>query len=283
MDEPRLAEVGGGGRPIVEGLMGSLVIVEREVAAQAATSFAGCGVFGEINLLVLYAAPQALGENVVAASATAIHADLHASAQQQLGVLRAGEMAPLVAVPNLRFGLSQGGAGASQDKGQFERVGQLPGNHIAAEPIQHGHQVHPAVQQPKVGNVDAENVVGVAGGDMPQKIGENPVFGGRFAGVGPRDDAGDAHLAHLALHPLAVEPQDRRDLARAVERVGRVQLVDAALEGQFFRAGQHGLVIQAGAVEAEQVALGGQAQVGLFPFQQRQALSAGQVRGQIFF
>jgi len=245
--------------------------------------FAWVGIFGEVNLLVLDAAPQALGENVVAASAPAIHADLNASTQQQLGVLWAGEMAPLVAVPDLGLGLSQGGASARQDKGQFERVGQLPGEHVTAEPIQHRHQVYPAVQQPNVGNVDAENVVGVAGGEMPQKIGENPMFGRLFAGVGTGNDAGDAHLAHLALHPLAVEPQDRGDLARAVERVSRVQLVDAALEGQLCRAGQHGLVIQAGAVQGEQVALGRQAEVGLFPFQQRQPFSAGQVRGQIFF
>ena len=118
---------------------------------------------------------------------------------------------------------------------------------------------------------------------MPQKIGENPVFGGLFAGVGTGHDASDAHLAHVALHQLAVEPQDHRDLARAIERVGRVQLVDAALERQLFRAGRHGLVIQAGAVEGEQVALGGQVQFRLFAFQQRQAFSAGQVRGQIFF
>jgi hypothetical protein len=126
-------------------------------------------------------------------------------------------------------------------------------------------------------------VIGIAGRDMPQKIGENPVFGGLFAGVGTRYDASDAHLAHMALHQLAVEPQDHRDLARAVERVVRVQLVDAAFESQFFRAGQRRLVIQAGAVQGEQFALGGQAQFRLFAFQQSQAFSAGQVRGQIFF
>src|SRR3989337_3929948 len=79
-----LAEVDSGGRSVGEGLMGSLVIVEREIAAETALRFAGMGIFGEIDLLVLDGAPQALGENVVVASATAIHADLHASAQQQL-------------------------------------------------------------------------------------------------------------------------------------------------------------------------------------------------------
>ena len=96
------------------------------------------------------------------------------------------------------------------------------------------------MQQPNVGakRIDAPNVIGVAGGDMPQKIRENPVFGSGFAGIGPRHDASNAHLAHVALDQLAVELQDYGDFARAVERVGRVQLVDAPLDGQLGRAGR---------------------------------------------
>ena len=109
------------------------------------------------------------------------------------------------------------------------------------------------------------------------------MFGGLLAGVGSRHNAGDPHLAHVALHQLAVEPQHHSNLARAVEGIFRVQLVDVALERQLFGAGRHGLVIQTGAVQGEQVALGRQAQFRLFAFQQRQAFSAGQVRGQIFF
>ena len=91
----------------------------------------------------------------------------------------------------------------------------------------------------------------------------------------------------MALNGLAVEGhlllEHRRDLARAVEGMGGVQLVDAPLEVQLFRRGRHRLIVQAGAVERQQVALGLQAQVGRIAFQQRQTLSAGQVRGQIFF
>ena len=89
---------------------------------------------------------------------------------------------------------------------------------------------------------------------------KNPMFGGPFAGVRSGTDAGDAHLAHMALNRLAVDRhlrlQQHGELARAVEGTGRVQLVDAPLEVEFFRAGRHRLVVQAGTVEAEQVALG---------------------------
>src|SRR5260221_12675181 len=98
-------EVHGGRCLVAERLVRAFVVVERKVSAQAVVGFAWAGIFGEIHLLVFYAAPEALGENVVAATAPAIHADLHAGAQQQFGVLRAGEMTALVAVPNLGFGL----------------------------------------------------------------------------------------------------------------------------------------------------------------------------------
>lgn len=130
---------------------------------------------------------------------------------------------------------------------------------------------------------DAPDVIGVACREMSQKIRKNAVFGGRLAGVGTRDDGGDAHFAHMALHQLAVEPQDHCYLAGAVERAVRVKLVDAPLDGQFFRAGWQRLVVQVRAIEAEQLALGLQVYVGMVAVDKRQPVSAAQVRGQIFF
>ena len=281
------AEVHHGRRLVTERLVRPLVVVELEVATQVVSGLAGCRIFGEVDLLVLDRAPQALGEDVVARSTAAIHADLHAGREQQVEVLRTGEVAALVAVPDLGRGLRQGPLGTLEHKGQCERVGQLPGDHVATVPIQHGHQVEPAGQQADVGDVDAPNVVGVAGGDMAQKIRKNPVFGVALAGVGSGTDARDAHLAHMALDGLAVDhqlgPQHRPDLARAVEGMGSVHLVDAPLDRQLFRAGGHRLVVETGAVEGQQVALGLQAQIARVAFQQGQAFSAGQVRGQIFF
>jgi len=51
---------------------------------------------------------------------------------------------------------------------------------------------------------------------MPQQVGINRMVARRTAGVWPRRDAGDAHLAHVPLHRFAIErdtlpPQLRRD------------------------------------------------------------------------
>jgi hypothetical protein len=91
----------------------------------------------------------------------------------------------------------------------------------------------------------------------------------------------------MALDGLAVDGhlllQFDGDLARAVEGMRGADLVDAPLDVQVFGRGRHRLVVQTGPVEGEQIALGRQAQFGLAAFQQCQAFSAGQIRGQIFF
>ena len=87
--------------------MWALRVVERKIAAQARPGVARGGIFGQADLLVLDGAPQALGENVVARAAATVHTDLDAGRKQQGGVLGAGEMAPLVAVPDRRRGLGQ--------------------------------------------------------------------------------------------------------------------------------------------------------------------------------
>ena len=63
------------------------------------------------------------------------------------------------------------------------------------------------------------------------------MFGGLLAGVGTRNDTGDTHFAHVPLDQLAIEPQRHGNLARAVERILRVQLVDAPLDDQLCGAG----------------------------------------------
>ena len=140
------AEVHCGRRLVIERLVRALVVVELEVAPQVVSGLAGRSVFGEVDLLVLDRAPQALGEDVVARATAAIHADLYAGREQQVEVLRTGEVAALVAVPDLGRGLRQGPLGTREHKGQCERVGQLPGDHVATVPVQHGHQIDPARQ-----------------------------------------------------------------------------------------------------------------------------------------
>ena len=158
-----------------------------------------------------------------AGAAAAIHADLrqrprsrlHARRQQQIGVLGAGKVAALVAVADLGLGLpapgarpgGQRGLSAGEHKADVEGIGQLPGDHITAVPVQHGDQVEPTGEETDIGDIDAPDVVGVGDGQMAQKIGKNTVFRGPSAQVGSRADTGDPHLPHVALDRFAVDGQ----------------------------------------------------------------------------
>ena len=85
---------------IAERLVGTPVVVEVEVPGQPLAGLFGSGVVVAIDLLILDGAPESLGEDVVERAALAVHANLNILFSKQGQVLRAGEVAALVAVPD---------------------------------------------------------------------------------------------------------------------------------------------------------------------------------------
>jgi len=75
---------------------------------------------------------------------------------KQVQVLRAGEMAALIAVPDRRRRLRQGLFDGDEHEAQLQGLVELPTHHIARVPVQDGHQVHPAAAQSDVGDVDVD-------------------------------------------------------------------------------------------------------------------------------
>jgi hypothetical protein len=65
----------------------------------------------------------------------------------------------------------------------------------------------------------------------------------------------------MALNRLAVDldlhlqMQHRRYASGAVERISGIDLIDPMLDGDLLRRGRHRVVVQAGAVQTEQVSL----------------------------
>src|SRR6266496_2301959 len=96
-----------GGRPIGEGLMGPRMVVIPEILGQARPCFTGIGIVVQIHLLIFHTPPQPFNKDVVQRATLAVHTDLDARRQQDTGVLRTGEMAALIAVPDRRGRLRQ--------------------------------------------------------------------------------------------------------------------------------------------------------------------------------
>lgn len=87
--------------------MDALLIVKAQVGTQALPRLTWRRVVVQIHLLLFDSTPQPFSENVVQCVPFAIHADAHIMRKQQLRVLRAGKLAALIAIPNLRPGLRE--------------------------------------------------------------------------------------------------------------------------------------------------------------------------------
>ncbi len=102
----------------------------------------------------------------------------------------------------------------------------------------------------------APDVIGMLRGNITQQVGIDTIVGQPFAQVRPWRDAGDPHLAHVALYPLAIDRcevllQQHSQLPRAIKWVRRVEFVDAVLDRHFLRRWRFGLIIQTPAADTE--------------------------------
>src|SRR5438552_2473505 len=84
-------------------LMRAGLIIEADPLADAGFRFAAIAVALEIDVLMLQRAPQPLDEDIVHPPAAAVHRDLDASLSERASEGRAGELAALVGVEDLRL------------------------------------------------------------------------------------------------------------------------------------------------------------------------------------
>ena len=125
----------------------------------------------EVNVLPFDRAPEAFDEGVVGGPSPAVAADAAASGQQGLLVGQARKLAALVGVEDVRGrGHAQGIGQGSQAKAYVERVGELPAEHVARVPVEHGGQVKKAFGHRHVGNVGAPDLVGSRRGPVAQQV-----------------------------------------------------------------------------------------------------------------
>ena len=174
-------------------LVRPFVIVEREVGAQPGAGLGHRRVVLQVDLLVLHRPPKPLDEDVVERPAAAVHADLHAGRPQQARERVAGELRTLVGIEYLR---------PPGRKRPFERIPaeltvqsdrQLPGQHVAAEPLQNRHQIHEARTQSDVGDVATPHLTDALDRNLAQQIRIHAVPGMRLTRPRLRAYRLDAH------------------------------------------------------------------------------------------
>ena len=240
-------------------------VVFFDVPADQSAQLSRRFVFVGVQPFHLQAVEPTLDHDVVRPAALAIHALADVQVEEKLLVLVAGELASLVGVQNGRQAVCRHGFPHSMDdRGRVERVRQVRPDDLPAAPVDERRKVHVAALHRDIGDVDRPDLVREFCFVIPQQIRHDGLFEIPPGKIGLRVNGVDAHLFHEPPHGLAADAialllQFHDELARAEIRMLGVPIVDALHEFllqcqigfvQLFR-----LVVQAGAVDVEQVAL----------------------------
>jgi len=223
----------GGGLAFVRGVR-SVFVIKPQVSSEMGVGLDHRLIALQVDFLVFAAAPQAFDKDVVQASAFAIHRQFYARGQQGLGKLRAGELAALVGIEDLRDAvLGHRPLDRTHTERGVQGVGQFPRQHAAAVPVEHRTQVKETAAHRNGGDVGGPNLIGEIHAQMPQQIRVNRMPGGSLREAGLGADRYQSHLQHQPSHAFAVHYMTRATqptghLPTAKERVRQVGLVNHA-------------------------------------------------------
>lgn len=221
-------------------------------------------------------------------AACAIHTDANTRSVKELRVVRAGNMAALIAVPNLWWSLGKRTMHRIQNEGLLQRVVQGPVHHRATCEVKHRHQIHPSCYQADRGASDRPNLIGRYTGQLPHEVWIHAVCGVASATMGTGMDAHTAHLAHMPLHRFASDKETiipfshDRHAPRSIDWMRGVEVVKRVRDRDRFSRWRHRRIGAAAPTQRAQLGLLGQREDGILALHQRLAFIACQSRGQIF-
>ena len=170
-------------RLIGQRLMRARGIIKGEVGGDACLRLLERGVFLEIDLFILHAAPEPFGEDVIVIAALAVHADACAGRGKHGSKSLGRELAALVAVEDVRRTAQKRRFQGFDAKATFHVGGQSPAYDISAVPIQHCHQITIVPTQPDVGDVGRPHLIGPDNRNTAQQIRINRMRRMRLAGI----------------------------------------------------------------------------------------------------
>ena len=206
--------------------------------------------------------PQPLDEDVVLASAAAVHADADAVVFENLGEAGAGKLRPLIGVEDLWLAVAaEGLLERLHTEIRLQAVGQPPGEHLAAVPVHDRHQIHKPAGHSHIGDVGGPHLVRVIDAQLPEQVGINPMLRMRPTRVWLGVDRLDAHYPHQPLDPLAVDPaalmppEMTHHRAAAVEGSLQVLLIDQPHQLQILGIDRLRAIVERRAAQCQQLTL----------------------------
>ena len=130
----------------------------------------------EIDTFIFQRPPKPLNHPVINPAAFPVHGYLHVHIFQCLCPLKAGELAALVTVHDLRLAVFGDGLFQGLDaKISFHTIGQPPAQNLAAVPVHNSHQIQKPALHGNVGDIHAPDLVGLCDWQFSEQIRVNLV------------------------------------------------------------------------------------------------------------
>jgi hypothetical protein len=158
--------------------MRALMVVKVEVVFQRPEQLRSAGEVAGIDEFVLQRSPQALDEYVVEGTAAAIHADRDAALFERRQKIGGGKLRTLIVIPDLGLAEAERGLLSGKTKADLHRVGKLPTEHEATEPVHDGNQIKEPALHRNVGNIGAPDLIGANDRHIAQQVRIDPLNGG---------------------------------------------------------------------------------------------------------
>lgn len=180
-------------------------VVVMDIGVDAGNHLPRCWIFLDVDVIILQAAKEPFGSDIVERLALAIHGDLHLAAFHQIQIGLASEMAALVRVDNLRLAMAQGTPQAAQDKFFLQAIAEFKVHNLSGIPVDDHKQVQKSFVEGQIGDVDTPNLVLMINGQIPQQIGPHILLVITLAEIWPRKQGDNVQNPHQAPHALPVD------------------------------------------------------------------------------
>lgn len=140
--------------------MGPVIVVVIEIGTDGGMEFRAGGEVAWVDQFVFDGAPKAFDEDVVESPSATVHADEDVAILERTQEIARGELGALVGVEDIGNTPAKGAVEGGEAQGGIDSIGDVPTEHKAAEPVDHGGQVKEAVAHGDVSNIGAPHLIG---------------------------------------------------------------------------------------------------------------------------
>lgn len=172
------------------------MVVEVEVGSEALPGFFHRTIAFEIHFLILHGSPETLREDVVEATAPAVHADFDTVLFQDFRELVARELGSLIAVEDFRLPAAERFTESFDAEFFFHRDRKPEGHHVAGIPVEDSREVCPAAGKTDERDIRSPDVIAFQDRHIPQQIRIFFVIGVWDGSLRPPINTAEAEFSH---------------------------------------------------------------------------------------